>query len=142
MNPAQALLEAQLTGISVELDGLDLLLSARSQPAPRLIAALSMHKAEIASMLRDHRPTAKELLDLFDERAAMIEYDGQQPREVAELQAIGCCVLSHVMSQSNDDQFMTFIRALPDRLGFVPRTHDGFLAEVLARDITNVKGER
>jgi hypothetical protein len=116
MNPAQALLEAQLTGISVELDGLDLLLSARSRPAARLIAALSMHKAEIASMLRDHRLTAKELFDLFDERAAMIEYEGQQPREVAEMQAIGCCVLSHMMSQGHDDQLVTFIRALPDYL--------------------------
>jgi hypothetical protein len=116
MNPAQALLEAQLTEVSVKLDGLDLLLSARSRPAPPLIAALSMYKAEIVRLLQDHRPTAKELLDLFDERAAMIEYDGQQPRDVAELQAIGCCVLGHVLSQGNDDQLMTFIRALPDHL--------------------------
>jgi hypothetical protein len=113
MNAAQALLDAREAGVFIHVAGTDLRLVASSAPPTSVLNALSIHKPEILNILRE----TGDWLVLFDERAGVLEFDGGQPRELAELQAVGGCVLDHAMSGANLYSIAIFIGSLLDHIG-------------------------
>jgi hypothetical protein len=76
---------------------------------------LKRHKSEIVTILRsaDRRPSVEDWLALFDERAGALEFDGRQRRELAELQAIGSCVLDPLMAETSPEVLERFVWSLP-----------------------------
>jgi hypothetical protein len=119
MNATKTLRSARDSGVSVELSGGDLLLAASIEPPAGILDALTRYKLEIIRILAptDIGPTAEDWLTLFDERAAAAEFDGGQPRELAERQAIGDCILDEAMGETTNRQIERFIRSLPERIG-------------------------
>jgi hypothetical protein len=83
LSAAEALIAARAVGISVGIDGDDLVLRAAEPPPTAVVAALSSNKAGIIALLRPSHD-AKNWQTSFDERAATIEYDGGAPRAWAE----------------------------------------------------------
>ena len=57
MNPIELLQAARAAGISIGVDGADLVLEAAAAPPPALLELLSHHKARIIALLRAHTPT-------------------------------------------------------------------------------------
>ena len=94
-NAVDALL-AELAERGIELQACEDRLRFRPRAAvtPDLAARLQTHKAELLALLCEHGSSASpaELPDdwrlLWEERAAIIEYDGGQPRARAELLAL------------------------------------------------------
>ena len=72
-----ALNAAKAAGVSVKLNGGKLSLKASGPPPEAVVAALKNHKAEIVALLKAEQAA-------FDERAAIIEFDGGAPRAWAE----------------------------------------------------------
>ena len=118
MNAAKALESARDFGVVVDVSGDDLLLAAATEPPACVLHALARYKLEIIGILTptDIGPTAEDWLASFDERAGIAEFDGGQPRELAELQAIGSCVLDEAMGKISGKEFERFIRSLPDHI--------------------------
>ena len=88
---AQRLIEdARAAGLSIEVEGADLIVEVDCEMPPDLLASLRQHKAElIAALVRPSRastPTPDEL----DERAALIEFGANVPRRWAEGYAALC----------------------------------------------------
>lgn len=119
MNPVEALQAARDFGVCLEVEGNDLVLAASARPPTTILEALKRHKSEIIAILisSETGPTAAEWLALFDERAAINEFDGGHPRELAELQAIGSCVLDLGIANTSQAELESFIRSLPDHIG-------------------------
>jgi len=119
MSAVEALKAARAAGLELTLDGGDLALRAASAPPAGLLDALSRHKAEIIALLRPGRDgwSREDWQVYFDERAGMIEFDGGLPREMAELQAIGSCVLDPHMAETSPEVLNQFIRSLPAHIG-------------------------
>jgi hypothetical protein len=94
MSAAAALEAARAAGISVEIDGDDLVLEASAPPQPALLDLLSRHKGSIVALLRlaDDRWSAGDWQVFFDERAGIAEFDGGLSRGQAEVRAFECCV--------------------------------------------------
>ena len=86
MSAADALNAARAAGIQLGIDGDDLVLEAAVPPAPALIDLLSSHKASIVALLRPAEDgwSAEDTQVLFEERAAIIEFDGGASRTWAE----------------------------------------------------------
>ena len=86
MSAAEALKAARAAGIQLGIDGDDLVLEAAVQPPPALIDLLSSHKASIVALLRPAEDgwSAEDRQVLFEERAAIIEFDGGMSRTWAE----------------------------------------------------------
>jgi hypothetical protein len=86
VSAAEALKVARAVGVSVDIDGDDLVLQALAPPPPSVVEALSRYKAGIIALLRPSHDgwIAEDRHALFDERAAIIEYDGGAPRAWAE----------------------------------------------------------
>jgi hypothetical protein len=95
MSATKALEAAQAAGVTVVIDGNDLMLRAPARPASAVLDALSRYKGEIVALIRLEplRWSADEWRAFFDERAGIIEFDGGQPRAEAEVQALACCVV-------------------------------------------------
>ena len=95
MSAGYALKAARAAGVELGLDGTDLLVQAASKPPAEVLDALSRHKAEIVPLLRSGRDgwCATDWQVFFEERAAIAEFDGGLPRDEAEIQAFGCCVV-------------------------------------------------
>lgn len=83
MSAAEALMAARAVGVSVELDGGELVLEAAGPPPIAVLAALKHYKADIISLLRPPLE-AGDWQASFDERAAIIENDGGAARVWAE----------------------------------------------------------
>jgi hypothetical protein len=83
MSAGEALMAARAVGVSVELDGSELVLEAAGPPPNAVLAALKHYKADIMALLRPQLE-AEDWQASFDERAAIIEYDGGAPRVWAE----------------------------------------------------------
>jgi hypothetical protein len=83
LSAAEALNAARAVGVSVVIDGDDLVLRAPEPPPTAVVAALSRNKVGIIALLRPSHD-AQSWLSSFDERAAVIEYDGGAPRSWAE----------------------------------------------------------
>jgi hypothetical protein len=94
MSAAEALHAARATGVSIMVDGNDLVLTAPSEPPAAVLGLLSQHKAAIVSLLRrmSRDWSAEDCQAFFDERAGIAEFDGGLPRAQAELQAFAHCV--------------------------------------------------
>lgn len=86
MSVAEALKAAQAAGIQLGIDGDDLVLEAAVPPPPAVIDLLSSYKASIVALLRpaEYGWSAEERQVLFEERAAIIEFDGGMSRTWAE----------------------------------------------------------
>jgi hypothetical protein len=85
---AQRLIEdARAAGLSMEVEGGDLIVEADRDPPPELLAELRQHKAELIAFLIPPVPAAAlpypESDDLA-ERAALVEYGAGVPRAWAE----------------------------------------------------------
>ena len=94
MNAVEALAAAQAAGVSVRIDGDDLVLEASAAPPSSVLDLLAHHKVSILSLLReaDRGWSAEDWQAFFDERAAIAEFDGGLPRPVAEASAFACCM--------------------------------------------------
>jgi len=95
MSAAEALNAAYAAGISVGVDGNDLVLAAPAEPPREVIDLLSRNKAGIVKLLcpADDDWSAEDWHAFFDERAGIVEFDGGQAREEAEVTAFESCVV-------------------------------------------------
>jgi hypothetical protein len=86
MSALEALRAAHVAGIQLDVDGEDLVLTASVPPPTAVIDLLSFHKASIVALLRPAEDgwSAEDRQVFFDERAAIIEFDGGAPRAWAE----------------------------------------------------------
>ncbi|MGM4892066.1 hypothetical protein [Tardiphaga sp. 839_C3_N1_4] len=118
MTANQALQTARDLGIAIKLSGNGLLLSASFEPPAGVVKDLVRHKLEILGILAPTETalTAEDWLVSFDERAGIAEFDGGLPRELAELQAIGSCVLDEAMGRTEGGQIEQFVRSLPTHI--------------------------
>jgi hypothetical protein len=119
MSAINALKAARASGIIVRAEGDHLMLEAAAAPPAAIVDDLKRHKSEIVTILRsaDLGPSVEDWLALFDERAGVLEFDGGQPREQAELQAIGSCVLDPAMAETSAEVLDRFVRSLPAHIG-------------------------
>ena len=119
MSATKALQSARDLGVVVEVSGGDLLVAAAIEPPASVLEDLARHKLAIIEILApaDFGRTAEDWLVSFDERAGIAEFDGGLPRELAELQAIGGCVLDEAMANTSGKEIERFIRSLPDHIG-------------------------
>ena len=94
MSAADALRAARAAGVSVGIDGDDLVLQASAAPPPAVLDALLRHKPTIVALLRPANDewSAEDWQAFFDERAGIAEFDGGLPRNAAEAKAFECCV--------------------------------------------------
>src|SRR3954452_9049565 len=69
--------DARAAGLSIEVDGADLIVEADCDPPPELLAELRQHKAELIALLsRDNcRPQEVEAIDILAE--ALVLHDGR-----------------------------------------------------------------
>jgi hypothetical protein len=93
MSATEALNEARAAGIHINIEGNDLVLEAPTQPAPALLGLLKANKAGILALLQPskHGWSAEDWQVLFDERAAIGEYENGLTRERAEAIAFETC---------------------------------------------------
>ena len=97
---------AQAAGVQIDVDGADLVLAAAAPPPPVLLRILARDKAEILRLLRPANDiwSAADWQALFDERAAIAEFDGGLPRKEAEVQALAHCAMEWLERQGADLQ--------------------------------------
>lgn len=95
MSAVQALKLARAAGVRIGIDGDALTLTAEAAPPADVLDLLSCHKAEVIALLRTGSDgwSGEDWLALFDERAAIAEFDGGLPRQGAEMRAFDCCVV-------------------------------------------------
>jgi hypothetical protein len=95
MSAAAVLRAARAAGVELAIDGNDLLLDAATVPPASVIDALRRHKFEIIAMLRPGRVgwSTEDWRLFFEERAAVVEFDGGLLRTQAEAQALECCIV-------------------------------------------------
>ena len=95
MSAAHALQAARAAGITVRIDGAELLLEAAVPPPADVIDLLSRNKTGILARLRPGVDgwSAADWRAFFDERAGIAEFDGGLPRAKAEALAFDCCVV-------------------------------------------------
>jgi hypothetical protein len=89
MSARVALKAAWAAGVSVSVDGNDIVWQASAAPPLNVLDALSRHKAEVIILIRSAKEewTAEDWQAFFDERAGIAEFDGELPRRQAEAQA-------------------------------------------------------
>jgi hypothetical protein len=94
MTAALALKSARAIGIRVRVDGDDLELEAPAPPPQAVLDLLSQHKADVLRLLRPANDgwSPEDWQVFFDERAAILEFDGRVPRAEAEARAFAYCV--------------------------------------------------
>lgn len=95
MRAVQALKLARAAGVRIGIDGDALTFTAEAAPPADVLDLLSCHKAEVIALLRTGNDgwSDEDWLALFDERAAIAEFDGGLPRQEAEVRAFDCCVV-------------------------------------------------
>jgi hypothetical protein len=95
LSAVEALRAARAAGIQLGIDGEELILMAAAPPPAAVLDTLSRHKAEIVALLRPgcDGGSAEDWQGFFDERAGIIEFDGELPPAEAEAQAFACCVV-------------------------------------------------
>jgi hypothetical protein len=94
MSAPQALKAARDAGVRIDVDGDALTLDAAAAPPAAVLDLLSRHKAGVVALLRTGSDgwSGEDWRALFDERAAIAECDGGQPRALAEAHAFACCI--------------------------------------------------
>jgi hypothetical protein len=93
MSAAEALRIAHAAGVTVIIDGEDLVLEANTEPPRAVLDALSRNKLSILELLQPARAiwTAEQWRAYFDKRCRIAT--SELRRSEAELHAIGCCVI-------------------------------------------------
>lgn len=106
MSAVETLKMAQVAGVQIDVDGADLVLAAAVPPPPVLLRILARDKAEILRLLRPANDiwSRADWQALFDERAAIAEFDGGLPRKEAEVQALAHCAMEWLERQGADLQ--------------------------------------
>jgi hypothetical protein len=95
MSAAQALAAVRAGGISLAVDGADLILEGSNSPSPAVLDLVRLHKAEIIAAITATPPTNQETgavvdcRDFYEERAAIRQYDAHYSRAEAEALAWG-----------------------------------------------------
>ena len=93
MSAFRALDAARAAGVDVRLDGINLAVSAASEPPIDVIDLLRRYKLSIVAVLQPIQPwDATDWRAYFDERAAVAEFDHGLPRPEAEARAFEFCV--------------------------------------------------
>jgi hypothetical protein len=94
MSAVHALKTAREAGVRIGIDGDALTLDADAAPPAAVLDLLSRHKAGVVALLRTGSDgwSGEHWRALFDERAAIAEFDGGLPRALAEARAFACCV--------------------------------------------------
>jgi len=89
VSPLQALRTARRNGLDVRLSHGNLRLVARLEPAQPIIDALLAHKPEIIALLTPDASgwTGEDYETFYEERAAILEYEHDVPRDEAEARA-------------------------------------------------------
>jgi hypothetical protein len=95
VSAVEVLKAARAAGIHIAVDGDDLLLEASVAPPPEVLDALFRDKPRILALLRRGSSgcAAGEWWTLFEERAAVAEYDRGLPRKLAEAEAFQSCIV-------------------------------------------------
>jgi len=89
MTAATLVRAAVEAGIRITIDGDNLVLSAPRQPDTRLVQDLKAAKAEVLLYLRHLVEWAEDDWNaLYDERAGIMEFDGDLPRADVEARAV------------------------------------------------------
>jgi hypothetical protein len=94
MSAVQALKAARDAGVRIGIDGDALTLDADAAPPATVLDLLSRHKAGVVALLRTGNDgwSGEDWKAMFDERAAISEFEGGLPRASAEARAFACCV--------------------------------------------------
>lgn len=94
MSAPQALKAARDAGVRIGVDGDALTLDADAAPDAAVLDLLSLHKAEVISLLRTGSDgwSGEDWWAFYDERAGIAEFDGGLPHDQAEARAFACCV--------------------------------------------------
>jgi hypothetical protein len=94
VSAAEALKAARAAGVSLRVDGDDLVLEAATPPPASVLDAISRHKADVVVLLRPAGDgwSPEDWQVHFDERAGSAEFEGGLAREAAESRAFECCV--------------------------------------------------
>jgi hypothetical protein len=94
MSALHALNAALDAGVRIGVDGDALTLDANAAPPEAVLDLLSRHKAEVIALLRTGSGggSGEDWRALYDERAAIAEFDGGLPRASVEARAFACCV--------------------------------------------------
>ncbi len=101
MTGARALLsQIRDEGLSISLDGMDIVIESDREPAPELLARVRAAKAEIVFLLLAV-PDLAEWLGAYTERAAIAEFDGQQSHHDAEAMALRYCYARWLAERCN-----------------------------------------
>lgn len=89
MDPENLLSNLRARGMTVAADGNRLLVSPRDQLTNMDRQLICQHKSELLSLLAAPLPPSPdEWRDLFEERAGIMEFDGNLPRARAETLAL------------------------------------------------------
>jgi hypothetical protein len=109
MSAVKTLKMAQAAGVRIDVEGRDLVLAAAAPPPPALLRILARDKAEILRLLRPANDvwTPADWQALFDERAAIAEFDGGLSRPEAEAQAFTRCA-THWLERQGDRLQLTY----------------------------------
>jgi hypothetical protein len=94
MSALHALKLARVAGVRIGIDGDALTLDADAAPPAAVLDLLSRYKAGVVALLRTGRDgwSGEDWRALFDDWAAIAEFDGGLPRDQAEARAFACCV--------------------------------------------------
>ena len=94
MSAAEAIMAARAAGVSLGIDGDDLVLEAPRLRQTRFSICCRRHKADIVALLRPRRNgwLAEDWHAFFDGRVAIAELAGRLPRPEAEARAFACCI--------------------------------------------------
>lgn len=94
MSASQALKAARDAGVRIGVDCDALTLDADAAPSAAVLDLLLRHKAGVVALLRTGSDgwSGQDWRALFDERAAIAEFDGGLPRASAEARAFACCL--------------------------------------------------
>ena len=95
MNAIEAIRIARENGVHIGIEGVDLILDAEREPAPRVVEAIRRHKAGIVDLLTavDGSRTAEGWRVFYDERSNILEHDHGLSRQAAERRAFDFTVV-------------------------------------------------
>jgi hypothetical protein len=101
MSGARTLQAARAAGVQLWVNGDDLVLEAAIEPPAMLLRILARDKAELVQLLRPANDvwSSAEWQALFDERAAIVEFDGGLSRPEAEAHALAHCAAEWIEYQ-------------------------------------------
>lgn len=114
MSAADLLRAAKIVGLAISLDGDDLVLTAAERPSTAFLKAISREKVGIVALLRKNANayTAEDWFEFYEERAAILEFDADLPRELADLRAMADCLLDERMIHAAPSEMQRLLHLL------------------------------